>query len=333
MQDEPADLTRQQIAETLRRHWRIETEAIEYAPVGFGSYHWRVLDTQGSRWFITADRTSNMLGFGLDAAGNEAGLRAAYDTAAGLRDAGLDFVVAPVASVEGNRLSHPATDWCLAVFAHIRGNACGSGTWDSASDQTNAAALIGRLHSTPPLSATQRWSGALPNRRHLERALAELDEPWTTGPYAEQTHSALAEAQTTLETQLARYDRLTREVMAMPEPWVTTHGEPHQANFIKAPDGELHLIDWDTVRIAPRERDLWIVLEENEDALSAYQTSAGPYRPRPEAMALFDLSWQLTDLCIYVRRFRALHGHGADDAKSWRGIPATLARLDALPSP
>jgi spectinomycin phosphotransferase len=331
MQDEPADLSAPQIVETLRHHWRIETHAIEYAPVGFGSYHWGLVDRDGQRWFVTADRLSNLLGFGLDAEGNEAGLLAAYETAAALRHAGLDFVVAPIATFDGELLAYPAPDWALALFPIIDGDGGDFGTWRSVDEQTMAASLIGELHTVPALSITQRWNGAVPNRIHLEAALAMLDVPWTTGPYAEPTRHALSDARTRVETQLARYDRLLRRVISMREPWVTTHGEPHNANFIKSQDGSLHLIDWGTARLAPRERDLWIVLHREAAALNAYRATAGDYMPRPEALALFELLWQLADLGVYVRRFREPHASSADDSKSFRDLEATLAWLASLP--
>jgi hypothetical protein len=39
------------------------------------------------------------------------------------------------------------------------------------------------------------------------------------------------------------------------------------------------------------------------------------------------------DLSVYTHRFREPHGNGPDDAKSFRGIEATLQRIEELPSP
>ena len=39
---------------------------------------------------------------------------------------------------------------------------------------------------------------------------------------------------------------------------VLTHGEPHPGNTMRTEDG-WRLIDWDTARIAPPERDLWSI--------------------------------------------------------------------------
>ena len=110
-------------------------------------------------------------------------------------------------------------------------------------------------------------------------------------------------------------------------PWVVTHGEPHSANFIKEPLGRLRLIDWDTVRFGPPERDLWIVVGNDSKALPAYQAGAGPFEPRPEAMALFDLRWTLTDICVYLQRFHQAHEGSEDDRASWEELGRCLSTI------
>jgi spectinomycin phosphotransferase len=46
---------------------------------------------------------------------------------------------------------------------------------------------------------------------------------------------------------------------------VLTHGEPHPANLLSA-GGSLLLIDWDTVGLAPPERDLSLIIGEAGEA-------------------------------------------------------------------
>ena len=60
---------------------------------------------------------------------------------------------------------------------------------------------------------------------------------------------------------LREYDSLAADVASLDDAWVVTHGEPHSGNFIASPDGAMHFVDWDTVRLGPRERDLAILAE------------------------------------------------------------------------
>ena len=61
-----------------------------------------------------------------------------------------------------------------------------------------------------------------------------------------------------------------------------THGDG-PGNVLQDPSGEIYLVDWDDVMLAPRERDLWFHLRESAALeVNAYHASArtllGHYR-------------------------------------------------------
>ena len=161
----------------------------------------------------------------------------------------------------------------------------------------------------------------------LLHALTEIDRPWQTGPYGESARTLLSTNREGLEAALAHYDGLAASVMASPEAWVVTHGEPHSANFLRSSSGAIYLIDWDTVRLAPRERDL----ELGEGlAFETYLQVADPPSVRLEARELFRLRWSLQDICVYVRLFRGEHGDSEDDTESWQHLREEVGRLSPL---
>ena len=90
----PGRLTADPLARALADGWGITATSIQYRAVGFGSHHWELLDTDAARWFVTADDLSS------DQAKGER-LHAALDTAIDLRDAGAEFVIAPIRTHEG----------------------------------------------------------------------------------------------------------------------------------------------------------------------------------------------------------------------------------------
>ena len=64
------------------------------------------------------------------------------------------------------------------------------------------------------------------------------------------------------------------------------------------------LVDWDTVGLAPPERDLWMVASETGDELRRYTELTG--RPvDPTALGLYRLRWALDDISCFVRDLRA----------------------------
>jgi spectinomycin phosphotransferase len=82
-----------------------------------------------------------------------------------------------------------------------------------------------------------------------------------------------------IEALLGHFEQLGDRLAASDEPWVITHGEPHAGDVLVDSAGDLHLIDWDDTRIAPRERDLRVLLHghhhapigwDNDDVVAAY---------------------------------------------------------------
>jgi spectinomycin phosphotransferase len=191
------------------------------------------------------------------------------------------------------------------------------GAWPDAGERCRAAELIGVLHSTPPPASIRLWDAEIPGRSTL---FDSLQDRWTSGPYGEGARQLLVSCRHGLKALFDYYDALVLEVRASGDPMVVTHGEPHSGNFISAPDGKLLLVDWDTVRLAPRERDLETMVGDDSQALLAYQRTAGAVTPRAAAMELFRARWALDDISSFIDRLRGVHGESADDLKSWNGL-------------
>lgn len=121
MKDRPPGLGEEQLSRILARGWRIDANALRYAPVGNGSFHWVAADARGGRWFVTVDDLDGKGWLGADRASVGAGLRAAMDTAWALRhDAGLRFVLAPVPAEDGATVLPVSPAYAVAVFPFVR---------------------------------------------------------------------------------------------------------------------------------------------------------------------------------------------------------------------
>ncbi|MGN6798945.1 MAG: phosphotransferase family protein, partial [Gaiellaceae bacterium] len=128
------------------------------------------------------------------------------------------------------------------------------------------------------------------------------------GPLAEQTREAMQTAAPALVDLLALADGMRAEAEAQGVRSVVTHGEPHSGNVVRTSNGPV-LVDWDTVGLAPPERDLWMLTGEGMEERYGLGVNA-------VALDYFRLSWDLKDLAEYLNVLRAPHAVN-DDTRAW----------------
>jgi spectinomycin phosphotransferase len=163
---------------------------------------------------------------------------------------------------------------------------------------------------------------AIDGRDQLVTALGDLDSAWTGGPYAEPARALLRPLANDVHRVLRHYDELAAAVVEERERMVITHGEPHRGNTIATTSG-LKLIDWDTVQIAPPERDLWSLAAEDPSIVADYAAMAGTITNR-DSMELYRLRWDLTEVALFVADFRRGHDDTEDTRVAWSGLSHQL---------
>jgi spectinomycin phosphotransferase len=327
---EPEDLDRAELRALLGRHWGLRGATLDYLPVGFGSHHWRADDARGTRRFVTVDDLEAGFQAGPDTDSAFAALARAFRTAVALRDeAKLDFVVAPLADEEGHVIRRVSDRYAVTVSPLIEGETSSWGSYESLDDRRRMGGVLGRLHSATehvPADLPRIEDFALPSRAALEEALDDLERPWSSGPFGEPTRQVLQANAHDIERRLQEYDELVAHVRERSGPWVVTHGEPHRANVVRDPRGGVHLVDWDTTLIAPRERDLRMVLDRDLTGWDEYVGVAGAVSLNQEAIQLYHRWWDLADVAIYTALFRRPHERTEDTVASWENLAEYLPR-------
>jgi spectinomycin phosphotransferase len=84
------------------------------------------------------------------------------------------------------------------------------------------------------------------------------------------------------------------------------------------------LIDWDTVLLAPPERDLWHLDPGDGSIAVSYRELTGR-EVLPAALDLYRRTWVLTDIASSVARLHGEHGGTGDDRMEWEILVAALA--------
>jgi spectinomycin phosphotransferase len=250
------------ISRVLTQAWDLAGPDLEYVPEGGGAYHWRA----GRTWFVTLDDLDTKPWLGSDRDTVFAGLAAAYGAAVWLREAGLDFVVAPIRTRAGATAERIDERYSVSVFPYVAGT---PGRWGESFATDEVVGLLAQLHAMPAgTSPLPRRGMEVPGHEHLDEAPGVVAD-W-----------------------LAELDDLAHELgPAEDSALVVTHGEPHPGNVIRSRHG-LVLIDWDTVALARPERDLWML-----DAEGTVD---------PVAARAYRLLWALSDVAAFTARLRAV---------------------------
>ena len=314
----PEEFESSELIDFLAVGWDFDVEAVHYAPLGGGSYHWVVEDLEGRLGFVTADDLDQKPWLGDTRESAFDGLRRAFDTAVGLRDGGLGFVAAPISTTRGETVRRFGAQHSVALFPFVDGRPGTFGRYETA-ERAALLTMLAELHRVPVIgSSTSRVDLDLPGRGRLEAALRELNQTWSGGPFSEPARKLLAPHASDLAELLAVGDRLALDVARSSTEWVVTHGEPHGGNLMRV--GESHvLVDWDTVAVAPPERDLWMLLGDDEEEPNGYAAATG-HEVDAIAMSFFRLRWDLADIAAFSDLLRSPHRHTEDTEKAYDAL-------------
>jgi hypothetical protein len=340
----PGDLDEAALAGAVERGWGIGVTSMGYLAAGWGSHHWKVAGADGTAWFVTVDeleKKRQSAGESLD--DGFARLRAALRSAIALRNAGREFVVAPVpagwrataadgtgagrreegGSPSGHDLpagGEPVIRFggrfAVAVYPFAEGRSYEWGEW-TADGRAAVLGMVAEVHTAPERARREALADdfRVPFREQMTAA-GDGWEPAERGPYTRAAARLLREHAAALRGLLDRYDALVAVARARPGRNVLTHGEPHPGNAMLTASG-WRLIDWDTALIAPPERDLWHLDAGDGSALAGYAAMTG-VAPLPELIELYRLGWDIRDIAGDTARFFGPHDGDANDEQSWR---------------
>lgn len=310
MREPPPHVMDAEVLTAVRRDWDERVDALEHLPVGFGAHHWRATVDEEPRLFVTFDRL-----LPIRRAGE---LEAAYAAAAELARRGQDFVLASIAARRGGR-TVPLADGALSVTPWTCGRS-GDGPPTDADEAAACAAMLARLHACRPPRATPRWRPLLDPAEFVPALTRRLDDRWDAGPYGERVRTALLEHLDDIRSWASAYGALARDAVAAPDTWVPTHGEPDTGNQLITAHRRL-LVGWESLKLAPRERDLRFLVTAGLPWQSAY-----PHDLERSMVEMFDLEWRLDEVGQYAAWFSGAHTGTRSDAVAFAGLMDELTR-------
>lgn len=139
-------------------------------------------------------------------------------------------------------------------------------------------------------------------------------------------HWAVA-TRATLEAQLARLHDLRAGARAFECTQVICHMDLHGGNVLVDTAGVLHILDWDDVRLAPPEFDLWFGLDGATPDVEGVRGLIEGYRAggvrvplHPEHVAFYLLRRDLEDVSIALARLLDAAADRRDDPRWAQGL-------------
>jgi len=289
--ERPADVTDEEVLALVRRHWEPRADTVEHLAVGWGAHHWRVEVAGEPVLFATLDPDLPRH--------THASLEAAYASAAAL---GLDFVWPSVPTRSGG------------YTVPLGARTASATRWlDGVRPETSVPELpdlLARLHAAPAPATARTWSTEIPP--DLPALLRDLLQREWSAPLGPAARDLLLSHLALVGGWVREHARLVD--VADPAAYVVTHGEPHVRNQWLA-HGRTWLIDWESLVLAPRERDLATLVHEGRDV-----------EHDPQLVRLFDLEWRLSEIWSFAQWLQGPHFGDTDDPTALGGLTEELTR-------
>jgi spectinomycin phosphotransferase len=313
---EPPDVNHDTILGQLSAQFGITATALEFIPSGEDSSAWayRAETADGSAYVLKLRRGQV----------NQAGLTIPRY----LQEQGLPHIVAPVPGRNG-ALSVTANDFAWMVYPFVAGSSAHEAGMSEAQWIEYGSALR-QIHGTTlssHLLDTVRRESYVPKATQL---IMELDAHIGMRQFSDQVEETLVAVWRARRGQIReladRAGALGLRLRQKHPPEVLCHADIHTANVLLDAAGQLWIVDWDEVMLAPKERDLMFVVGGlgsewvNPQQTTWFFRGYGRVMVDPLALAFYRYDWAVQDIAEYAARVMLRPELGTESKRSALGL-------------
>lgn len=241
----------------LRESYNLNPVTLEFLPRGhdYSAGVYRVVGGQGSAFLL------------------KVASRPLYEPAclvpALLWEQGITSVVVPIPT-ENGALWAKLADWTVIVYPFIVGDTSLTGMTDE--QWKEVGMIFRRIHQAQlppagffsPRKETFDPAGYSWLVREFESQLQHARDSGSASSRA--LRASWVSHQRTIHEAIDILEKLAAELKAQTLPYVICHADLHPANLIRDASGQVFVIDWDEVMLAPQERDFIFIREPEADA-------------------------------------------------------------------
>lgn len=175
-----------------------------------------------------------------------------------LHDQGIRQVIAPLAT-QSAQLWTPLGDFALTVSPFIEG--CDAYEVDLIDDQwVEFGRVLNAIHAAQipatVLERIRREDFSADWRERVRRYMGLIEESHFDDPVAAAVAAFLHERRELVERLVVRAETLGMVLQRRSLPFILCHADIHAGNLLITPGGQVYIVDWDTLILAPKERDL-----------------------------------------------------------------------------
>jgi spectinomycin phosphotransferase len=312
---EKPDLPDQQLIDCLQRNYSLRIVQVDFLPLGAdpNTAVYRVVADDGRPYFLKL-RSGDF---------NE--ITVAIPRL--LSDQGMPLIIAPI-STNAGQLWARVGEFAVILSPFVAGR---NGWEAEVSDRQRVeiGAALKRLHT---LAVPDALKQRLPREsfsahwRDLVRDFqARAEDTAFAEPVAARLAALLRSKRAIVDQLVLRAERLAGRLQHRSLEYVVCHADFHAGNFLIDGDS-LHIVDWDTLILAPKERDLMFI-DSGIDSVwrSAHQQALfyqgyGPTEVDREALAYYRYQRIVEDIAVYCQQLLLTDEGGQDRVESLRQL-------------
>jgi len=245
-----------------------------------------------------------------------------------LSNQGMAQIIAPIATSAG-QLSARMDACALLLFPFVEGQ---NGFEVEVSDRQRIeiGAALKRLHTLAVPQALRqripRESYAADWRKLVRGFQARAEDTVFAEPVAAQLTALLRTKRAIIDTLTQRAEQLASLLQTQALEYVVCHADIHAGNLLIDANAALYIVDWDTLILAPKERDLMFIgagiddVWRNAHQQALFYQGYGATEINPQALAYYRYERIVEDIVAYCEQLLLTDQGGQDREEGLRQL-------------
>ncbi len=278
------NITRERIQQIIEENWAFVIKNLEFNPGGQASWSYKVTDSNGNTYFFKIHQ----------GAGD---ILKRFDLTYKLFNlANIEQIAHPIKTKNEQLIVH-LDSYPSALFNFISGHNASEKTLTN-EQKMAVGELLGRIHKATDLVGgfPLKEDFIYQNLERLKQNILDGEKYLSdTSVYKKKGGELLLSHKHKILERSDALERLGQSLREREIPFVICHGEPHLWNTMVDENGLVYLIDWDDSLLAPKEKDL-MMIEDDQLKLQGYRNTVGEFSINSDVMQYYKWEWNISEI-------------------------------------